>query len=154
MSVVSGAELMLAAQRLPRGQAVEADIWRRRDQNGNYRESAERNAACEGVRDRVEFADGDARGLAFPTEFFDVIVSNLTIHNNAEMEERRQALNEAVRVLRIYGRLRIVDDRADRYGDVLREAGCTDVTVRGTRLANVVRHPRTPLGLDGGVQAR
>jgi hypothetical protein len=60
MSVVSGTELMLAAQRLPRGQAVEADIWRRRDQNGNYRESAERNAACEGVRDRVEFADVDA----------------------------------------------------------------------------------------------
>ncbi len=49
-----GAVLMLAARRLPAGRAVGADVWRRRDQSGNSRAAAARNAAAEGVRDRVE----------------------------------------------------------------------------------------------------
>ena len=44
-----GAVLMLAARRLPAGRAVGADVWRRRDQSGNSRAAAERNAAAEGV---------------------------------------------------------------------------------------------------------
>jgi hypothetical protein len=42
----------------------------------------------------------------------------------------RQALHEAVPVLRVGGRLRIVDPRADRYDEALRDAGCVDITVR------------------------
>lgn len=38
-------------------------MWRRRDQSGNSRAAAERNAAAEGVRGRVELADADARDL-------------------------------------------------------------------------------------------
>jgi hypothetical protein len=52
------------------------------------------------------------------------------IQNIAGTEGRRQALHEAVRMLRGGGRLRIVDDRADRYADILRDAGCVDITVR------------------------
>ena len=125
-----GAVLMLAARRLPAGRAVGADVWRRRDQSGNSRAAAERNAAAEGVRGRVELADADARDLPFASASFDLVVSSLAISNIREASGRAQALREAVRVLRPGGRLRIVDDGADRYAAVLRDAGCTDVAVR------------------------
>ena len=76
-----GAVLMLPTRRLPAGRAVGADVWRRRDQSGNSRAAAERNAAAEGVRDRVELADADARALPFPSASFDLVVSSLAISN-------------------------------------------------------------------------
>ena len=125
-----GAVLMLAARRVPAGRAVGADVWRRRDQSGNSRAAAERNAAAEGVRDRVELVDADTRALPFASASFDVVVSSLAISNIREAGGRAQALREAMRVLRPGGRLRIVDDGADRYAAVLRDAGCTGVAVR------------------------
>ncbi|MGH3096235.1 MAG: class I SAM-dependent methyltransferase [Streptosporangiales bacterium] len=125
-----GAVLLLAARRLPSGRAVGADVWRRRDQTGNTRAAAEGNATMEGVADRVEFADADARDLPWPVGSFDVVVSNLAIHNITGADGRSQALGEAVRVLRPGGRLRIIDQRVDRYADTLRAAGCVDITVR------------------------
>jgi arsenite methyltransferase len=125
-----GAVLILAARRVPAGQAVGADVWRRRDQSGNSRAAAERNAVAEGVQGRVELVDADARDLPFAAASFDVVVSNLALSNIGESGGRAQALREAVRVLRPGGLLRIVDDGADRYAAVLRAAGCTDVAVR------------------------
>ena len=126
-----GAVLLAAARRLPEGRAVGADLWRRRDQTGNTRAAAERNAVTEGVAGRVEFLDADARALPLPDASFDVVVSSLTIHNIPGADQRAQALREVVRVLRPGGRLRIVDVRAGRrYPDVLRAAGCTDITVQ------------------------
>ena len=107
-----GAVLMLAARRLPGGRAVGADVWRRRDQSGNSRAAAERNAVAEGLRDRVELADADARDLPFASASFDLVVSSLAISNIGDAAGRAQALREAVRVVRPGGRLRIVDDGA------------------------------------------
>ena len=76
-----GAVLMLAARRLPGGQAVGADLWRRRDQSGNSRAAAERNAVAEGVADRIDLVEADARDLPFPSGSFDVVVSSLAISN-------------------------------------------------------------------------
>lgn len=125
-----GAVLMLAARRVPAGRAVGVDVWRRRDQSGNSRAAAERNAVAEGVAGRVEFAGADARDLPFASASFDVVVSSLALSNIRDAGGRAQALREAVRVLRPGGRLRIVDEGADRYAAVLREAGCTGVAVR------------------------
>ena len=125
-----GAVLMLAAGRLPRGRAVGADIWRRIDQTGNSPSAAMRNAIAEGVSDRVEVVDADARYLPFPSSSFDLVVSNLAIHNIRDADERRQALSEAVRVLRPTRRLRVVDDKAHLYAAVLRDEGCTELAVR------------------------
>jgi arsenite methyltransferase len=125
-----GAVLMLAAARVPAGRALGVDVWRRRDQSGNSRAAAERNAVAEGVRERVELVDADARDLPFASASFDVVVSSLAISNIKDADGRAQALREAVRVLRPGGRLRIVDEGADRYAAVLREAGCTGVAVR------------------------
>ncbi len=105
-------------------------MWRRRDQSGNSRAAAERSAAAEGVRDRVELAGADADDLPFASASFDLVVSSLALSNIREAGGRAQALREAVRVLRPGGRLRIVDDGAGRYAAVLRDAGCTVVAVR------------------------
>lgn len=125
-----GAVLMLAAHKVPKGKAVGVDVWRRRDQSGNSHAATESNALFEGVQDRVEILDGDARDLPCPSGSFDLVVSNLTIHNIRHVDERKQALSEAARVLRPGGRLRIVDFNADRYAEPLRDAGCVDVHVR------------------------
>jgi arsenite methyltransferase len=125
-----GAVLISAAHRLPRGRATGADIWRLRDQTGNSRAAAERNAMVEGVSDRVEFAEADARDLPFPPGSFDVVFSNLALSNIRGGEERARALREAVRVLRPGGQMRVVDEGADRYAPILRGAGCVDVEVR------------------------
>lgn len=111
----------------PRGRATGVDIWRLRDQTGNSQASAEGNAMVEGVSERVDFVDADARHLPFPPESFDVVLSNLTFDNIRDSEERAKALREAVRVLRSGGRMRVVDDRADRYAPILQSAGCVDV---------------------------
>lgn len=125
-----GAVLMLAAHHVPAGRAAGADIWRRRDQSGNSRVAAERNAILEGVDQRVSLVEADARSLPFESESFDILVSSLCYSNIPAAEGRDQALSESVRVLRGGGRLRIVDDRADRYVDTLRRVGCAEVTVR------------------------
>ena len=125
-----GAVLIAAARRLPNGLAVGVDVWRRRDQSGNRRSATEHNAVLEGVADRVELVDGDARDLPFPAASFDVVVSSLALNNVHGTNERARALREATRVLRPGGRLCIVDDKAASYAGPLREAGCTEVTAR------------------------
>ncbi|MFZ0173119.1 MAG: class I SAM-dependent methyltransferase [Acidimicrobiales bacterium] len=125
-----GAVLIAAAHRVPEGRVTGVDIWRLRDQTGNNRAATERNTRAEGVSERVELADADARHLPFPSESFDTVVSSLTFHNIQNTDERAKALREAIRVLRPGGQLRVVDDRADRYAEVVREAGCPDVEVR------------------------
>jgi arsenite methyltransferase len=125
-----GAVLISAAHRLPQGRATGVDIWRLRDQTGNSRAGTERNAMIEGVSERVEVVDADARDLPFPPQSFDVVLSSLALSNIADAEERAKALREAVRVLRPGGPMRIVDDRADRYAPVLQSAGCVDVGIR------------------------
>jgi SAM-dependent methyltransferase len=82
------------------------------------------------VSTRGALGDADARDLPFPSASFDVVVSSLTIHNIPGTDGRRQALHEAVRVLRGGGRLRIIDQGGDRYAEVLGDAGCVDITVR------------------------
>jgi ubiquinone/menaquinone biosynthesis C-methylase UbiE len=76
---------------------VGADVWRCRDQSGNSRAAAERNAAAEGVRDWVELVDADARDLPFASASFDLVVSSLAPSNIREAGGRAQVLREAAR---------------------------------------------------------
>jgi ubiquinone/menaquinone biosynthesis C-methylase UbiE len=126
-----GAVLLLAAERLPAGRAVGIDLWRGVDQSGNAQAVTERNAEAEGVRDRVELRTGDMTALPFDDASFDVIISNIAIHNIKSADGRARAIDEAVRVLRPGGRLLIADLAAvDAYRSRLTELGMTDVRVR------------------------
>jgi SAM-dependent methyltransferase len=126
-----GAVLLMAAQRLTTGRAVGVDLWRTRDQSGNAAEATERNARAEGVADRVELHTADMTALPFDPDTFDVIVSNIAIHNIKSAAARNTAIDEAVRVLRPGGRLMIADIfSAKQYRQRLTELGLTHIAMR------------------------
>lgn len=104
-----GMALLMAARHVPRGRAVGIDIWSAKDQSGNAMAVTLDNALREGVADRVELHTADMRALPFESGSFDVIVSNVAIHNIGTRTGREQAIDEAWRVLRPGGRLLISD---------------------------------------------
>jgi SAM-dependent methyltransferase len=130
LDVGCGRGLMLlgVARRLKQGKAIGVDIWQTVDQSGNRPEATWENARREGVADRVEIRDGDARKLPFSDATFDVIVSSWALHNIYNAPEREQALREIVRVLKPGGRLGIVDiHHTAEYARVLTSSGLTGV---------------------------
>jgi arsenite methyltransferase len=125
-----GAVLLIAAKLLPRGNAVGVDIWRA-DQTGNSMQATLANVDAEGVADRVELHTRDMTDLQFPDESFDLVVSNLAIHNLPDNDARRAAIDEAVRVLRPGGHAVIADLGFTRlYATRLQQRGMADVRRR------------------------
>jgi SAM-dependent methyltransferase len=127
-----GAVLLLAAQRLSTGRAVGVDLWKRMDQSGNAAEATMRNAVAEGVADRVELHTADMTALPFENTTFDLVVSNVAMHNIKGHAGRDKAIEEAVRVLQLGGRLLIADIWATRhYRAQLAKLGMIDIDRRG-----------------------
>ena len=104
-----GAVMLLAAQHLTTGRAVGVDLWTKEDQSGNAAEATLRNAVAEGVADRVEVHTADMTALPFADDSFDLVVSNVAVHNVKGQCGREKVIKEAVRVLRPGGRLMIAD---------------------------------------------
>jgi ubiquinone/menaquinone biosynthesis C-methylase UbiE len=130
LDVGCGRGLMLtaAARRVPRGKAVGVDLWQAEDLTGNRPEATLENARLEGVADRVEVHTADMRKMPFPDGTFDVIVSNVAIHNLYQPAEREQAVAEIARVLKPGGQVLINDIRhGDEYAAAFVKHGCADV---------------------------
>ena len=126
-----GAVLLMAAKLLPTGRAVGIDLWKSVDQSGNTMDAARLNAEREGVGDRVDLRTGDMTRMPFEDGSFDVVLSALAIHNIKDPQDRRQAIDEAARVVRPGGRLVISDIQATlEYAERLRELGLADVRRR------------------------
>jgi SAM-dependent methyltransferase len=123
-----GAVLLLAAERLATGRAVGVDLWKKEDQSGNAAEATRRNAIAEGVADRVELHTADMTALPFANESFDLVVSNIAVHNVKGQPGRQKVIEEVVRVLRPGGRLLLADILGTgQYVDHLARLGMRDV---------------------------
>ena len=111
LDVGTGRGLLLigAARRLTTGTATGIDIWSTKDLSGNSLARTQTNIDVEGVQEKVDLKSDDARKLSFPDATFDVVVSNLCIHNIPDADDRAQACREIARVLKPGGTALISD---------------------------------------------
>ena len=122
-----GLLLIGAAKHLTTGKAIGVDIWRTTDQTGHSPAATISNARAEGVEDRVDVRDGDARDLPFESSSFDVVLSGLVLHNLSR-DEKPKAIREMVRVLKPGGKLAIFDTwRIGVYAKELRSLQMDEV---------------------------
>ncbi len=98
-----------AAKRAPRGKVTGIDIWDPEDLSDNSADNARKVVRQEGEASRVEILRDDVRQLSFPDGSFDLVVSNLCLHNLEEAVERKKACLEIIRVLKPGGALLISD---------------------------------------------
>jgi arsenite methyltransferase len=126
LDVGTGRGLLLvgAARRLTSGHATGIDIWNREDLSGNSLDRTERNIALEGVTEKCSLVSEGVQEMGFPNESFDVILSNLCLHNIYDKPTRKQACIEIVRVLKPGGSVILSDYKlTSEYARILREAG-------------------------------
>ena len=126
LDVGTGAGLLLigAAKKLNTGKATGVDVWSTVDLSGNTRKRTSRNAEIEGVKEKVEVLSGDAAAMKFADGAFDVVLSNLVIHNIPTREGRDKACREIARVLKPCG-VAIISDfvKARQYQAEFEKAG-------------------------------
>jgi arsenite methyltransferase len=128
LDVGTGRGLLLvgAAKRLTTGRAVGLDIWKTSDLSGNARERTEKVLEQEGVADRCKLLERPAQDTGLPDGSFDVVLSNLCLHNISAREERDAACREIVRVLKPGGVAVISDFKnTGQYAKAFQAAGLT-----------------------------
>jgi ubiquinone/menaquinone biosynthesis C-methylase UbiE len=95
------------AQKHPTLQVIGLDYW---GKNWEYSQAiCEANAYTAHVADRARFVKGDAAKLDFGDAAFAAVVSNLTFHEVKSAPQKREVVQEALRVLRPGGRFVFVD---------------------------------------------
>ena len=127
LDVGCGRGLLLAgaAKRLTSGgKATGIDIWSNQDMGGNSEVATRRNLEIEGIMERSTLVSGPAQEMTFPDQAFDVILSNLCLHNIYDRATRHRAIDQIVRVLK-GGGVAILSDykRTGEYARQLRAAG-------------------------------
>jgi ubiquinone/menaquinone biosynthesis C-methylase UbiE len=134
-----GLILIGAALRLKSGSAVGIDIWQSEDLSGNRAEVPLKNAALEGVANRVTVQTADMRHMPFEDSSFDVVLSRAAIHNLYSVTDRAAAIREIARVLRPGGRAVIADIRHHReYARTFKVSGCRDVRLLDSKLMSLL----------------
>lgn len=69
----------------------------------------EKNAQIEGVGQRVSFQKSTASKLPFPDGCFEAAASNLTFHEVADARNKREVIQEALRVVKPGGKFAFQD---------------------------------------------
>lgn len=92
-----------AAKHLTTGKSIGIDIWSSKDLSDNSINKTLANAELEGVKDKIDIRNEDARSLTFADNSFDVVFSLLCIHNIEPKADQEKACFEIARVLKPNG---------------------------------------------------
>ena len=124
VGVGSGITLFGCAKHLTTGKGIGIDIY---DPNagGGTPDIFWKNAQKEGIKDRVELKNMDARNMTFANASFDVVVSTFAFHHIGNAEARRKASQEIMRVLKPGGKVFVYDGgfALGELEQVMRDAG-------------------------------
>lgn len=124
LDVGTGRGLLLvgAAHRITTGHAI--GIWNKADMSGNAFERTEYNLTFEGAATKCSLITESAEKMSFPDARFDIVLSNLCLHNIYKKPARRKACQEIARVLKPGGMAIISDYKlTGEYAAIFREAG-------------------------------
>jgi len=122
-----------AAKRIATGHVTGIDIWSNVDMGGNSMTATQRNIDLESLAEKCTLVSAGAQQMPFPDAHFDVIVSNLCLHNIYDPATRHKALDEIVRVLKPGGQALLSDyKRTSEYAKHLRTAGFEVTKKRGS----------------------
>lgn len=117
------------------------DVWNQDEIANNSPEWVLRNAELEGVHN-VIVGQGDARNIPFAASVFDLVVSNLVVHN-LPAQDQFEAFSEMERVLKPGGMLLYSDlDKDDQFGKVGRFL--STLGFREARLHHILTFPKVP----------
>ena len=103
----NGILILGAAKRLTTGKGIGIDMWTE-GSGDNRPEAFQENAKIEGVVDRVSLQNEDVRQLPYDNEFFDVLITGLTMHHLGFDTDK--AIGEMTRVLKPGGWMAIYDE--------------------------------------------
>ena len=111
LDVGTGLGLLMigAAKKLTTGKSTGIDIFNKYDLSNNTIEQTKINAALENVSDKTEILVENILKTNFRDNYFDVVVSNLCLHNLYKADERKQACAEINRILKLGGKAIISD---------------------------------------------
>ena len=126
LDVGTGQGLLMngAAKHLTTGKSIGIDIWSSKDLSDNSITKTLENAALEGVQDKIEIRNEDARSMTFADNSFDVVLSLLCIHNIEPKADQKKACIEIARVLKPNG-IALIGDYVPTmdYAKAFEEAG-------------------------------
>ena len=137
LDVGCGRGLLLAgaAKLVPDGHVTGIDVWSNVDMGGNSPAATQHNLALEGVVASTTLVSLPAQEMSFPDASFDVIVSNLCLHNIYDRTTRLAALHQIVRVLKPGGIALLSDYKlTGEYAAVLLRCGLQVEKRRGSLL--------------------
>ncbi len=151
------------ARRHDKAEVIGVDSW---GKDWEYSKGVcEKNAQILQVAGRVLFQNGNAAALNFPANTFDGAVSNLTFHEVKPVDDKREVVREALRILKPGGAFAFIDyfydpkyyANSQQFNEFLRDMKLSQFECKPLRevmsLPPLLRHPRI-LGRVGIIWGR